>query len=507
MTSERSAGPELTARQAAALARGLSGGRRRGSRLAIGPGRSFWTDFHEVFVPWPPPDALRGDLRALSACIAFQASPTKEAVSWLYADDFTPAQLAALSLVEGSAALGWAQDTWPRLADELSSVAGGLEPATWEGVDALELAQRAVALAEGEDVGPVTPYALGRLPLRRRNGSVLGGVLRRAANRLRPIERLLERIAETLDTEMPMAGDEQEIGIRRFTVLPADETPTPDELRDGLPYPEWNATAQEYRDDFVTVRERPIEARGRPRPPRSDLEAWFAAPLDRRWQGRLQDGVDLDIDATVDSLIDRLAGQTPDERVYRERVRTERDAAFAILIDGSGSVARAELLEHELACADALVDAMDQAGERHAVFSFWSDSRFHVAVEVLQDFGDLGTQPSSAGIRPRRYTRLGAAIRHVTARVVAQPARRRAVLVLSDGVPFDEGYEGLYAQADVAKAIEEAERMDVAVFILSVGEREHHPLQELLPAELIRVADMQDLAPAIGDVHAKLAAA
>src|SRR5207247_1852069 len=81
-------------------------------------------------------------------------------------------------------------------------------------------------------------------------------------------------------------------------------------------------------------------------------------------------------------------------------------------------------------------------------------------------------RPSSARLRPAHSTRLGAAIRHATTQLSREPASRHVLIVLTDGVPSDEGYDGIYAHADVAKAIEEGERARIATVILVVGSDE-----------------------------------
>ena len=67
------------------------------------------------------------------------------------------------------------------------------------------------------------------------------------------------------------------------------------------------------------------------------------------------------------------------------------------------------------------------------------------------------------------YTRLGAPIRHLTSRLLAQASERRLLLLIGDGLMCDEGYEGRYAWADVAHAVEEAEAAGVAIYYVGVG--------------------------------------
>ena len=45
----------------------------------------------------------------------------------------------------------------------------------------------------------------------------------------------------------------------------------------------------------------------------------------------------------------------------------------------------------------------------------------------------------------------------------------RLLVVLSDGFPYDDGYEGRYAEADARKALEELRTDGVACLCLSLG--------------------------------------
>ena len=85
--------------------------------------------------------------------------------------------------------------------------------------------------------------------------------------------------------------------------------------------------------------------------------------------------------------------------------------------------------------------------------------------------------PFSAGgrarlnqLEPRGYTRLGAGIRHAGEILKADAGTpNRLLLVLSDGFPYDDGYEGHYAEADARKALEELRSQGLACLCLSIG--------------------------------------
>jgi nitric oxide reductase activation protein len=73
-------------------------------------------------------------------------------------------------------------------------------------------------------------------------------------------------------------------------------------------------------------------------------------------------------------------------------------------------------------------------------------------------------------LQPSNYTRLGAGIRGAGEILKTEAGTpNRLLVVLSDGFPYDDGYEGRYAEADVAKALEELRTDGVACLCLSIG--------------------------------------
>jgi nitric oxide reductase activation protein len=74
------------------------------------------------------------------------------------------------------------------------------------------------------------------------------------------------------------------------------------------------------------------------------------------------------------------------------------------------------------------------------------------------------------GLVPGAYSRLGAAIRHGAA-VLEQHGGtpRRLLVVLSDGLAYDHGYEPAYGAADARRALAEARGRGTGCLCLSVG--------------------------------------
>lgn len=250
----------------------------------------------------------------------------------------------------------------------------------------------------------------------------------------------------------------------------------------GTKYPEWDVHRRRYRKDWCTVRE--VE----PRPKES--ASLFVAdghglrrPLARLGMGldrcrRRVQGDDIDIDAAVEARVEMMAASAPDEKVYVESLRRRRDLAVLLLLDISGSAAEpgaADQTVHEQqrAAAAALTVALHDLGDRVALYAYHSQGRSAVQLMPVKRFDDdLDTlvMRRLRGLAPVAYSRLGAAIRHGAAVLENRGATsRRLLVVLSDGLAYDHGYEPAYGAADARRALAEARRRGTGCLCLSIG--------------------------------------
>jgi nitric oxide reductase NorD protein len=126
----------------------------------------------------------------------------------------------------------------------------------------------------------------------------------------------------------------------------------------------------------------------------------------------------------------------------------------------------------------ALVGGLDACGDEHAAFTFTSRRRDAVWVRAVKEFDEPFGAPVSGRIgalKPGHYTRMGAALRHVTHRLVERPRAHRLLLLLTDGKPNDtDHYEGRYAVEDTRMAIREARRGGTKVFGITVDREARH---------------------------------
>jgi nitric oxide reductase NorD protein len=216
--------------------------------------------------------------------------------------------------------------------------------------------------------------------------------------------------------------------------------------RHGRTYPEWDLHQQAYRPEWCTVWEddpTPAEDVSVLRPD-THLLRRALSPLGMELERRnhqLQ-GIEVDIDAAIDARIEAMAGRPPDDEIYVDMVRRRRDLSVLVLLDVSGSTGEASPLggsvhQHQCAAAARLMLALNDLGDRVALYSFRSQGRTLVYVSPVKRFADdvdTGTLRRLAGCVPGAYTRLGAAIRHATA-VLERDAgtARRLLVVISDG--------------------------------------------------------------------------
>ncbi len=250
----------------------------------------------------------------------------------------------------------------------------------------------------------------------------------------------------------------------------------------GTKYPEWDVHRRCYRPDWCTVHE------ALPRSENSTPLRVTDAHAMRRSLARLGIGLeschrqvsgdDIDIDAAIEARVELMAGSAPDEAVYVDSLRRRRDLSVLLLLDISGSVAEPgatakTVHEQQRAAAAALTVALHDLGDRVALYAFHSQGRSAVHLVPVKRFDDdLDTlvMQRLSGLEPGAYSRLGAAIRHGAA-VLEQRGgtSRRLLVVLSDGLAYDHGYERVYGAADARRALAETRRRGTACLCLSIG--------------------------------------
>jgi nitric oxide reductase NorD protein len=250
----------------------------------------------------------------------------------------------------------------------------------------------------------------------------------------------------------------------------------------GVKYPEWDVHRKSYRDEWCTVLEIEPATKGSASPAIDDAIG-LRRPLARLGMGlhrrhRQAQGDDIDIDAAVEAHVEVIAGSVPDEAVYLDSLRRQRDLSVLLLLDISGSTAEAGTVgrtvhEQQRAAVANLVVALHDLGDRVALYAYYSQGRAAVSMVPVKRFDDhLDSRVIRRlnSLEPGAYSRLGAAIRHGSAVLEARGGTsRRLLVVLSDGLAYDHNYERAYGAADARRALTEARRRGTGCVCLTIG--------------------------------------
>ncbi|MCA9536120.1 MAG: VWA domain-containing protein, partial [Myxococcales bacterium] len=265
----------------------------------------------------------------------------------------------------------------------------------------------------------------------------------------------------------------------------------------GLPYPEWDQRTRTYREGWCHVRVGRVRAaRAAETAAMSTRAAGLRRETDalrvelerleveRCWRSRQLDGSEIDEDAMVDRHACLAAGTTPPDRLNRQRRPSAPTVAALLLIDASlstdGWVDDTRVLDLELDAALVLGEALASFDTDFGVAAFHSHTRSDCRFDVVKGFREpwRAARARLAMIQPQGYTRIGPALRHATTLLVATPAKRRLLLLLTDGKPNDyDRYEGRHGVADVRQAVREADaqRVHVHAFAIDHDARFHLP--------------------------------
>ena len=333
-----------------------------------------------------------------------------------------------------------------------------------------------------------------------------------------PPDKLPPPEAVRLQAEFRTSGEAAV--VRPESAAAADGEPAAQVEAVSYSYPEWDARLELLRQGWCTLLEessqaaalRPLAGAASAQPEASMVA--IPGKLRRRRMRRVSrqwEGDELDLNAVVESMAERRAGRSPEQRVFRGYARDDESASILLLLDASRSTGdvlpdgRGSVLRIEQRAALQLVNALHGAGDRVAVDAFHSDTRERVGYKRLLDFGEApGTafQARLRGLVPEYSTRMGTAVRHAVARVAAEQAVSAAVLVITDGAPSDiDVVSADYLVEDARVAVIDARRRGINVYgiilddggekyasrIFGLGGYRIMPGAEMLPSEIVDV--------------------
>ncbi len=284
-------------------------------------------------------------------------------------------------------------------------------------------------------------------------------------------------------------------------------------------YDEWDHRRRHYRKHWCVLRELDVHP-GNPdfidatlarfAPQVTQLRRTFELLRgeDKRLR-KQQHGDDIDLDAVIASYADMRSGLELSERLLVRRHKAERDIAVMFMVDMSGST-KGWINDAERAALVLLCEALEMLGDRYAIYGFSGITRKRCEIYRIKRFDeryDDSVRRRIAGILPQDYTRMGVAIRHLTALLGAIDARTKLLITLSDGKPDDysDHYRGEYGIEDTRQALIEAHRSGIHPFCITIDREARDYLPRMYGAVNYTVIDdVAKLPLKVADIYRRL---
>lgn len=324
-------------------------------------------------------------------------------------------------------------------------------------------------------------------------------------------------------------------------------------------YDEWDYQIGDYRPDWCTlyehrdldedeayVRRTLVAHQDLSRRIRTHLNKIRPEML-RKVKG-VSEGEELDLERSIAYLIDRKAGLTPDDNIYVQRQRKERDVSTMFLIDMSASTddkvpdpdarpmdvpdidddeylveffarqsqadaTARRIIDLEKESVILMADALEHLGDAYSVCGFSGYGRDQVDYYLCKDFDEPfgpAARGRLGGITPCRSTRMGPPIRHATHRLLETGSRIKALIIISDGYPQDHDYgtdrnSRDYGLMDTMKALSEARQQGIVSYCLTVDPSGHDYLRAMCPdSQYMVISDLDQLPEELSRVYRSL---
>ena len=330
------------------------------------------------------------------------------------------------------------------------------------------------------------------------------------------------------DPQQEIAAEGKSAGSRTQS-LRRTQSPTGGGQADdkGKPYPEWDYREGRYKRNWCRVQEKPLAEANLAEANR--LTSQYASALKRLKRAiqaqkptrlapkvRQFDGDDIDLNAAVAYVAEKQAGMSPQSAIYRRREIKQRDVSVTLLADMSTSIMQhlpeggGRLVDRVRAGVLLFAESMEEVGDAYAIAGFCSKYRDNVSYYTIKDFDEpftLQVKSVIGGISGRLATRMGAAIRHATARFASIESRRRLLLILSDGRPedYDDGGDRRYLHEDTRMAVKEAVARGVHPFCITVDTMANQYLPQIFgPGHYLVLDHINSLPNKLPEIYLRL---
>lgn len=255
-------------------------------------------------------------------------------------------------------------------------------------------------------------------------------------------------------------------------------------LGEGIKLPEWNYKTQTLQEDRcllqpmlprdATPTKLPVKLQKTARMIQAQFEQLRSV---KYWLKAQPQGEELDLNAWLDFHVESKTAATAEKGLFKSYRGNNRDLSCLLLADLSMSTD--SHLDNDNRVIDVVQDslllfgeALQSVGDNFAMYGFSSVKRSNIRFTMLKNFNEKYSDHVRGRIQaitPGFYTRMGAAIRQATKVISEQKTADKLLLILTDGKPNDiDHYEGRFGIEDTHQAINEAKRLGIKPFCITI---------------------------------------
>ena len=253
-------------------------------------------------------------------------------------------------------------------------------------------------------------------------------------------------------------------------------------------YPEWDYSKRTYNENHCKVF--PINAKEKDfsyfqntlqsnRSVLLSLKKVFALMNNKMEEEKRQtSGESIDLDAVIDMFADIKAKHTPDERLYLSKRKRKKELSLLFLLDLSlssdGYAHGNRIIDVEKQVSILFGEVLSEQFVDFQIDGFYSKTRNNTSYITLKAFDESWQQARMkiGAVQPTGYTRIGPALRHATAELNKRDARKKWLVLLSDGKPNDyDRYEGKYGIQDTKQALREMRVLGINNYAVAIEEQ------------------------------------
>lgn len=283
-------------------------------------------------------------------------------------------------------------------------------------------------------------------------------------------------------------------------------------------YDEWDHSRQQYRKQWCQLREYDVTGKSsdfveqtlaKHRNLLKQLHRTFEAlrEEDRRIHKQPY-GEDIDLDAVINSYADIINGEELDQNLFIKQRKVDRNIAVMFMVDMSGSTS-GWINDMEREALVLLCESLEKLGDRYAIYGFSGVTHEQCDLYRIKEFDEnysSTVKERIANIKPKDYTRMGVAIRHLSKLLAKVEAKTKVLITLSDGRPDDrDGYRGVYGIEDTRRALIEAKYLGIHPFCITIDEEAMDYLQHMYgPVNFAIVNQIDKLPYKVSDIYRRL---